>query len=69
MGLGSSSAENMVDSCPSVKQLVKELIASDDVVIFSKSTCPYCKAAKKVSFKMYQIYTFYAETYLFHPGL
>jgi hypothetical protein len=53
MGLGSSSPENMVDTCSSVKQLVKELIDSDDVVIFSKTTCPFCKSAKKVGFKMY----------------
>lgn len=32
-----------------VAQTVKDLIASDTVVIFSKSYCPYCKMAKEVS--------------------
>lgn len=30
------------------QQFVKDLIASDVVVIFSKSYCPYCKMAKEV---------------------
>ncbi|XP_021915526.1 glutaredoxin-C4-like isoform X2 [Zootermopsis nevadensis] len=47
----------MADTCSSVKQLVKELIDSDDVVIFSKTTCPFCIAAKKVFDDLHQVYT------------
>ncbi|XP_066992462.1 uncharacterized protein [Anabrus simplex] len=38
-------------------QLVKEFIASDAVVIFSKSYCPYCKMAKEVFNKIKQKYS------------
>ncbi|XP_069705713.1 uncharacterized protein [Periplaneta americana] len=38
-------------------QLVKELINSDGVVIFSKSYCPYCKMAKEVFDNLKQKYT------------
>ncbi|KAK5641445.1 hypothetical protein RI129_009992 [Pyrocoelia pectoralis] len=37
--------------------LVKELISSDNVVIFSKTYCPYCKLAKEVFDKIQQKYT------------
>lgn len=30
------------------KEQVEKLIASDAVVIFSKTQCPYCKMAKQV---------------------
>lgn len=50
MGLGSSKTEIM----PAKRELVNEFIASDDVVIFSKSYCPYCTMAKEVR-KMYTI--------------
>ena len=46
MGLGSSQ---QVDMSGPVAQLVKELINSDTVVIFSKTYCPYCNMAKEVS--------------------
>ncbi|XP_066152786.1 uncharacterized protein Grx1 [Euwallacea fornicatus] len=36
---------------------VKNLIASDKVVIFSKTTCPYCKLAKEVFDKLKEKYT------------
>ncbi|XP_014217871.1 glutaredoxin-C4-like isoform X2 [Copidosoma floridanum] len=36
---------------------VKKLIASDKVVIFSKSTCPYCKKAKEIFQKLEQSFT------------
>lgn len=49
MGLGSSSPEDM-DQLEEAKQVVKKLIDSDEIVIFSKTTCPYCKSAKGVSF-------------------
>lgn len=49
MGLGSSSPEDM-DQLEETKQVVKRLIDSDEIVIFSKTTCPYCKSAKGVSF-------------------
>jgi thioredoxin-related protein len=60
MGLGSSSPQKMVDLA-AARQLVKELIDSDSVVIFSKTTCPYCKSAKGVSFMKYQICIFYVD--------
>ncbi|XP_066259962.1 uncharacterized protein [Euwallacea similis] len=36
---------------------VKNLIISDKVVIFSKTTCPYCKLAKEVFDKLKEKYT------------
>ncbi|KAF6198354.1 hypothetical protein GE061_008102 [Apolygus lucorum] len=45
MGLGSSSP---VDMTSPTAQFVKDSIAQDTVVIFSKSYCPYCKMAKEV---------------------
>jgi hypothetical protein len=48
MGLGSSSPEDM-DQLEEMKQVVKQLIGGDEIVIFSKTTCPYCKSAKGVS--------------------
>lgn len=49
MGLGSSSPEDL-DQSEEMMQMVKKLIDSDEIVIFSKTTCPYCKSAKGVSF-------------------
>jgi thioredoxin-related protein len=49
MGLGSSSAED-IDQLEETKQAVEKLIDSDEIVIFSKTTCPYCKSAKAVRF-------------------
>ncbi|XP_065165496.1 uncharacterized protein [Atheta coriaria] len=37
--------------------MVKDLINSDTVVIFSKTYCPYCKMAKEVFDKLQQKYT------------
>lgn len=42
---------------PATKDLVNELIASDTVVIFSKSYCPYCKMAKQVFDSLKKKYT------------
>ncbi|XP_066597901.1 uncharacterized protein [Prorops nasuta] len=39
------------------KELVKELISSDDIVIFSKTYCPYCKMAKEIFDKLGRKYT------------
>lgn len=36
-------------SSAEVQQLIKDAIAKDKVVIFSKSYCPYCNLAKEVS--------------------
>lgn len=41
---------------------VKELIASDKVVIFSKTYCPYCKLAKEV--KICVIFYFYCKYWI-----
>ncbi|GJQ80968.1 hypothetical protein Trydic_g4785 [Trypoxylus dichotomus] len=38
-------------------QMVKDLIKSDVVVIFSKTYCPYCKLAKDVFEKINTTYT------------
>lgn len=56
MGLGSSSPEDM-DQLEETKQVVKELIDCDEIVIFSKTTCPYCKSAKGVFDTMQCKYT------------
>ncbi|GFG39059.1 hypothetical protein Cfor_02590 [Coptotermes formosanus] len=56
MGLGSSSPEDM-NQLEETKQLVKELIDCDEVVIFSKTTCPYCRSAKGVFDTMQCKYT------------
>ncbi|XP_016837143.1 glutaredoxin isoform X2 [Nasonia vitripennis] len=42
---------------PITREAVDQLIASDKVVIFSKTTCPYCKMAKEVFDKLKQSYT------------
>nr|CAD7445625.1 unnamed protein product [Timema bartmani] len=55
MGLGSSAPP--VDMEGPVADLVKDLIKSDGVVIFSKSYCPYCKMAKEVFDKLKHKYT------------
>lgn len=47
MGIFSSTLNHKMS--PQAAQLVKDLIKSDVVVIFSKSYCPYCKLAKEVS--------------------
>ncbi|XP_029050709.1 glutaredoxin-C4-like [Osmia bicornis bicornis] len=39
------------------KEQVEQLIASDAVVIFSKTQCPYCKMAKQVFDNMQKKYT------------
>ncbi|XP_074040946.1 glutaredoxin-like [Leptinotarsa decemlineata] len=44
----SYSRSKMVDLSSPKAILVKDLIKSDKIVIFSKSTCPYCVMAKKV---------------------
>ncbi|CAB3378277.1 Hypothetical predicted protein [Cloeon dipterum] len=46
-----------VDMSGPVATLVKEMIASDEVVIFSKAYCPYCDMAKEVFDKMKVKYT------------
>ncbi|XP_065333470.1 glutaredoxin-2, mitochondrial-like isoform X2 [Cloeon dipterum] len=40
-----------------IANMVREMIAKDDVVIFSKSYCPYCDMAKKVFDNMVVRYT------------
>ncbi|KAF5306264.1 hypothetical protein FQA39_LY08962 [Lamprigera yunnana] len=54
MGIFSSTP---VDMNSPKAALVKELISSDTVVIFSKTYCPYCKLAKDVFDKINQKYT------------
>ncbi|KAF2901627.1 hypothetical protein ILUMI_04552 [Ignelater luminosus] len=54
MGIFSSKE---VDMASPTASLVKDLISSDVVVIFSKSYCPYCKLAKDVFEKLKQNYT------------
>ncbi|XP_046424328.1 uncharacterized protein [Neodiprion pinetum] len=51
--LGSSKSKIM----PATRELVNELIASDSVVIFSKTYCPYCTMAKEVFDKLKHKYT------------
>lgn len=46
--MGIFSSRLAVDMSSPKAQMVKDLIASDTVVIFSKTYCPYCKMAKDV---------------------
>jgi len=46
--MGLSSSKIITDMSSPKAILVKDLIRSDTVVIFSKSTCPYCRLAKEV---------------------
>jgi hypothetical protein len=50
MGLGPSSPGNMEVDLDEIRVVVKGLIDCDKIVIFSKTTCPYCRTAKSVSF-------------------
>jgi len=54
-GIFSSGTDDMADKAQ-VKATVEELIKQDRVVIFSKSTCPYCWDAKKVFDRLKQKY-------------
>uniref|UniRef100_A0A1B0DQH4 Glutaredoxin domain-containing protein n=1 Tax=Phlebotomus papatasi TaxID=29031 RepID=A0A1B0DQH4_PHLPP len=47
--MGIFSSKEPVDMSGPVAQFVRETIASDKVVIFSKTYCPYCSMAKEVS--------------------
>jgi hypothetical protein len=49
MGLGSSSSGDMEVDLDKIRVVVKGLIDCDKIVIFSKTTCPYCRTAKSVS--------------------
>ncbi|KAK9504817.1 hypothetical protein O3M35_009000 [Rhynocoris fuscipes] len=55
MGLGSSTGP--VDMSSATAQFVKDAINQDNVVIFSKTYCPYCKMAKDVFNKLKKSYT------------
>ncbi|XP_017297739.1 glutaredoxin-C4-like [Diaphorina citri] len=48
MGIGANSKVMN----PASKQFVQDLIASEKILIFSKSYCPYCKMAKDVFQKL-----------------
>ncbi|XP_008209404.2 glutaredoxin isoform X3 [Nasonia vitripennis] len=54
--MGSVSSTRVL-KMPITREAVDQLIASDKVVIFSKTTCPYCKMAKEVFDKLKQSYT------------
>ncbi|XP_076680280.1 uncharacterized protein LOC143375239 [Andrena cerasifolii] len=45
------------ESMPVSKEQVNQLIASDLVVIFSKTRCPYCKMAKEIFDDLKRKYT------------
>lgn len=49
----SSTAKKFI--MPVTREFVEGVIASDTVVIFSKSYCPYCKIAKEVNKKFFLI--------------
>ncbi|XP_063700842.1 uncharacterized protein LOC134831089 [Culicoides brevitarsis] len=55
MGIGSSRAA--ADMSGPVAEFVKKTIASDKIVIFSKSYCPYCKTAKEQFKKLNKSFT------------
>ncbi|KAL0274872.1 UNVERIFIED_CONTAM: hypothetical protein PYX00_002899 [Menopon gallinae] len=48
MGLGYFSKDVEPDMDGPTAQLVRDLISRNNIVIFSKSTCPYCKMAKEI---------------------
>ncbi|OXU23611.1 hypothetical protein TSAR_009229 [Trichomalopsis sarcophagae] len=54
--MGSVSSTRVL-KMPITREAVDQIIASDKVVIFSKTTCPYCKMAKEVFDKLKQSYT------------
>lgn len=53
--LSSLSTSNPVDMSGPVAAFVREAVAKDAVVIFSKSYCPYCTMAKKVKIIIFSI--------------
>ncbi|KAK9504818.1 hypothetical protein O3M35_009000 [Rhynocoris fuscipes] len=53
--IGSSTGP--VDMSSATAQFVKDAINQDNVVIFSKTYCPYCKMAKDVFNKLKKSYT------------
>ncbi|KOX79217.1 Glutaredoxin-C4 [Melipona quadrifasciata] len=55
MDLSISSTEEVV--MPATKDEVDHLIESHTILIFSKTTCPYCKMAKQIFDKMQKKYT------------
>ncbi|RZC34104.1 glutaredoxin-C4-like [Asbolus verrucosus] len=55
--MGIFSSKLPIDMSSPKAQLVKDLIDSDTVVIFSKSYCPYCKLAKQVFDNITQKFT------------
>lgn len=55
--MGVFSSKLPIDMSSPKVDLVKDLIKSDTVVIFSKSYCPYCKLAKEVFDNLKQKFT------------
>lgn len=49
MGIGVQSKSILTEDLGSASTFVQDLISKDDIVIFSKTYCPYCKMAKEVS--------------------
>lgn len=49
MGNWLTSAPRIVNMSGSAAEFVKQAIAKDKIVIFSKTYCPYCTMAKEVS--------------------
>ncbi|XP_056894528.1 glutaredoxin 2 isoform X1 [Takifugu flavidus] len=46
--MGNSTSSATARSSPACVQYVQEMVTQNCVVIFSKSTCPFCKMAKNV---------------------
>ncbi|KAJ3644830.1 hypothetical protein Zmor_022532 [Zophobas morio] len=55
--MGVFNSKLPIDMTAPKAQLVKDLIKSDTVVIFSKSYCPYCRLAKEVFDNLKQKFT------------
>jgi len=55
-GVGAGAASDAIPS-PDIKNNINQIISQDRVVIFSKTSCPYCYDAKEVFDKMGQKYT------------
>lgn len=55
--MGVFSSQKPIDMSSPKVDMVKELINTDTVVIFSKTYCPYCKVAKEVFNNMKKTFT------------
>lgn len=59
MGQGASSeTQGFADMSGSVASIIAERVAKSTVVIYSKTQCPYCVMAKKVTLNIWTVALF-----------